>query len=185
MALVMLGSALAFSAVFTGPWGGLKSAAFATGTHAWLAYVLGFLALNLLVMPGLFTLAVWVRETWSGSKLQLRQAIAEQAQVLLPLGLFAWIAFTISFAFPKFNYVVAVIADPLGWGWNLLGNANATWLGDASGFSSLLQIAILVIGLSWSANVARRLAGPDFRKALTILIFTLLYSFAMLWLLVG
>jgi polyferredoxin len=38
LALVMLGSALAFSAVFTGPWGWLKNAAFAIGSPAWLGY---------------------------------------------------------------------------------------------------------------------------------------------------
>ena len=55
----MLGSALAFAAVFIGPWGWLKSAAFAIGSLAWLVYALGFLTLNLLVLPGLFSLAVW------------------------------------------------------------------------------------------------------------------------------
>lgn len=109
LALVMLGSALAFSAVFTGPWGSLKSAAFAIGSIAWLWYVLGFLALNLVVMPGLFTLAAWAGQKWSGGKTQLRRVIVDQAQALLPLGLFAWIAFTISFAFPKFSYVLSVV----------------------------------------------------------------------------
>jgi NAD-dependent dihydropyrimidine dehydrogenase PreA subunit len=189
LALVMLGSALAFSAVFTGPWGSLKSAAFAIGSIAWLWYVLGFLALNLVVMPGLFTLAAWAGQKWSGGKTQLQRVIADQAQALLPLGLFAWIAFTISFAFPKFSYVLSVVSDPLGWGWNLLGNANKAWSPDVSGFSSLLQIAILVIGLSWSANVVQRRTGtdnkPDFRQALPTLIFILLFSLAILWLLVG
>jgi hypothetical protein len=113
LALVMIGSALAFSAVFIGPWGSLKSAAFAIGSPAWLLYGLGFLALNLVVMPGSFALAVWTGQRLSGSQTQLRRAIARQAQVLLPLGLFAWIAFTISFAFPKFNYVLSVLSDPL------------------------------------------------------------------------
>ena len=138
-----------------------------------------------MALPCLFTLAAWAGYKRSGEKTGLRRAIAEQAQALLPLGLFAWIAFTISFAFPKFNYVLGVIAGPLGWGWNILGIANITWSKDVSGFSPLLQIAILVIGLFWSAKVAQRLAGFDFQKALPILIFILSYSFVMLWLLVG
>ncbi|MDD2696193.1 MAG: 4Fe-4S binding protein, partial [Anaerolineales bacterium] len=139
LALVMLGSALAFSAVFTGPWGSLKSAAFAIGSPAWLLYGLGFLALNLAVMPGSFALAVWAGQKWSRSRLELRSAIANQAQVLLPLGLLAWMAFTISFAVPKLNYVVSVLSDPLGWGWNLLGTAHPTWSLDGAGFSPILQ----------------------------------------------
>lgn len=189
LALVMLGSALVFSAVFIGPWGGLKSAAFAIGSTPWLLYGLAFLTLNLVVIPGFFALAVWSGERWSASKIQLRQAIASQSQVLLPLGLFAWIAFTISFALPKMNYVLSVISDPLGWGWNLLGTANTTWSPDVSAFSSILQVSLLMVGLFWSASIARRLAirnsSPDYRQALPTLAFCLVFSVVMLWLLVG
>lgn len=189
LALVMLGSALGFSAVFIGPWGSLKSAAFAIGSPGWLVYGLGFLALNLVVLPGSFALAVWAGQRFSGSMTQLRRAIASQSQVLLPLGLFAWIAFTISFAFPKFNYVLSVLSDPLGWGWNLLGTANTTWSPDVSAFSPLLQVALLLVGLLWSASVAQRLAKtgnqPVLQQLLPLLVFCLLFTLAMLWLLVG
>ena len=189
LALVMLGSALAFSAVFIGPWGILKSAAYTIGSPAWLLYGLGFLALNLVLMPGIFALAVWAGKRWSGSRFQLRGAISNQSQALLPLGLFAWIAFTIAFAFPKLNYVLSVISDPLGWGWNLLGAANTAWSPDVSSFSPFLQVALLMVGLFWSASVTRRLAarssGPDYRQALPIMVFCLVFSLAMLWLLVG
>jgi ferredoxin len=213
LALVMLGSVVAFSAVFTGPWGSLKSAAFAIGSSAWLLYALGFLALNLVVMPGLFTLAVWMPrllsreqpvlpgaspaaqarqatqargkgQSWPSGWTQLRRAIAEQSQALLPLGLFAWIAFTISFAFPKLNYVLSVLSDPLGRGWNLFGTASTGWSPDVSGFSPILQIALLTVGLFWSASVAQRLT-KTFRQSLPILAFCLSFTLAMLWLLVG
>jgi len=75
----------------------------------------GFLALNLLVLPGLFSLAVWTSQKFTGKKLPLKQEIANQSQALLPLGLMAWIAFTISFASPKLGYVLVVLNDPLGW----------------------------------------------------------------------
>lgn len=189
LALVMLGSALVFSAVFIGPWGALKAAAFAIGSPAWLLYGLGFLVLNLVILPGAFALAVWTGQRWSGGKVQLRRAIASQAQVLLPLGLFAWIAFTISFAFPKMNYVLSVISDPLGWGWNLFGTANSTWSPDVSAFSPVLQITLLMVGLCWSANVAKRLAMINtertLRQMIPVLAFCLAFSLVMLWLLIG
>jgi len=189
LALVMLGSALAFATVFTGPWGSLKSAAFAIGSPPWGLYALGFLAFNLTLMPGLFSLAVWMGSRWSGQKTQLRRAIGNQSQVLLPLGLFAWIAFTISFAFPKLNTVLSVLSDPLGWGWNLLGIANTPWSPDLSGISSILQVSILLAGLFWSASVAQRLVKASdrgsLRQALPILAFCFLFTLAMFWLLVG
>jgi hypothetical protein len=97
----------------------------------------------------------------------------------------AWIAFTVSFALPKLGYVLVVINDPLGWGWNLLGTGNSLWSPDVSGFSPVLQITLLCIGLFWSAHVARRLAGIDYRRTFPILAFSLAFSLGMLWILIG
>lgn len=185
LALVMLGSALAFAAVFTGPWGWLKMAAFKIGSLEWLGYAAGFLALNLLLLPGLFGLAVWVERQSSKVKLPLRREIANQSQALLPLGLMAWIAFTVSFALPKLGFVLGVLNDPFGWGWNLMGAAYTFWSPDVSGFSPYLQVLLLLAGLSWSANTAWRLAGNQLRRAAPILAFCLAFSLGMMWLLVG
>jgi len=185
LALVMLGSALAFTAVFVGPWGWLKSAAFAIGSLRWVGYAAAFLAFNLILLPGLFSLAAWFVRQSSKVRLPLKQEIANQSQALLPLGLFAWIAFTVSFALPKLGYVPGVLNDPLGWGWKLLGAGYTFWSPDVSGFSSVLQIILLLIGLFWSANVAWRLADSDYRRAGPIMAFCLAFSLGMLWLLIG
>ncbi|RPI30194.1 MAG: 4Fe-4S binding protein [Chloroflexota bacterium] len=189
LALGMLGSALAFAAVFTGPWGALKMAAFNIGSPAWFGYAAGLLGLNLVVLPGLFALAVWSGQKWAGFSGALRRAIANHAQALLPLGLCAWIAFTISFAFPKANYVLTVLSDPLGWGWNLFGTADLAWMPDVSAFSPALQAGLLLLGLVWSGRVIRDLTHSNdkssLRQALPLLGFCLAYSLALLWLLIG
>jgi hypothetical protein len=188
LALVMLGSALAFAAVFVGPWGWLKSAAYAIGSLQWAGYALAFLALNLIILPGLFALAVWAGQKLSGGTTSLRRAIASQAQALLPLGLMAWIAFTISFALPKLSFVVGVLNDPFGWGWSLLGTAGAGWSPDVSAFSPLLQAALLLLGVFWGSDVTRRLAENErrpWKSTLPVLGFCLAFVLGMLWLLVG
>ena len=185
LALIMLGSALAFAAVFVGPWGWLKMAAFEIGSLHWVGYSAGFLALNLLVLPGLFGSAVWLAGKSGKVRLSLKREIANQSQALLPLGLMAWIAFTISFALPKLGYVLGVINDPFGWGWNLMGSAYTFWSPDVSGFSVILQAGLLLIGLFWSASIAWRLAESSPRRALPVLAFCLAFSLTMLWLLVG
>jgi NAD-dependent dihydropyrimidine dehydrogenase PreA subunit len=185
LALVMLGSVLTFAAVFIGPWGWLKSAAFEIGSPRWAAYAAGFLALNILVLPALFALATWLGQNYSGRRRPLKREMANQSQALLPLGLMAWMAFTISFALPKLGLVVSVLNDPFGWGWNLLGHFYAPWSPDISGFSPVLQVILLLIGVFWSSSVARRLAGSDYRQAIPVLAFCLAFSLAMLWLLIG
>jgi polyferredoxin len=190
-ALVMLSSALVFSALFLGPWGKLKAAAYAIGQPSWMMYASAFLVFTTLILPGLFFLAVWASRRISGSLLSIRKAFATQAQALVPLGLMAWIGFTISFALIKLPVILTVLSDPLGLGWNLFGTARIAAFPDLSGFSSILEIIALLTGLFWSVRVARRLpdadktAKPSMGQALPVTIFSLLFTFGMLWLLIG
>jgi hypothetical protein len=96
----------------------------------------------------------------------------------------AWIAFTISFAFPKLSYVLSALSDPLGWGWNLFGAAGSAWVGQVSPLSLLLQVAVLIGGLFWACRVARQISG-SLRQALPLLVFSAAFTLAMLWLLIG
>ncbi|MGE5438996.1 MAG: hypothetical protein ACM3UR_04010, partial [Bacteroidota bacterium] len=58
LALVMIGCALAFSAVFLGSWGWLRRAAYSLGSIDWLIYGAAFLLFAGLLIPGLYALAV-------------------------------------------------------------------------------------------------------------------------------
>jgi hypothetical protein len=187
----MLGSALTFSAVFTGPWGSLKSAAYSIGTLQWGAYAVGFLFINLIGTPAVYGLAIRAgQSTWKGWA-SLRRSMANFTQALLPLGLFAWIAFTISFALPKLATILNVLSDPLGWGWDLFGTADSVLNTANWTFGPLLQVVALVIGLTWSVRLIARLKAEEppatriWRKVAPLTAFSLVYSLGMLWLLVG
>ncbi len=189
LALVMLGSALAFSAVFLGPWGWLKTAALNVGSYGWMVYVLGFLALNLIVLPGIFTLCAWVTKQYTHNGLSLRRLIANHTQALLPLGLMAWIAFTVSFALPKLSYILGVLNDPFGWGWHWLSASITTRSVDVSAFSPILQVFLLLVGVVWSTRVIGKLSQSDGSKRsflnLPVLAFSLVYTISLAWLLGG
>ena len=186
LGLVMLASALIDSAVFLGPWGELKSAAFAIGSGSWWTFAGAFILLTLVILPGLFALAVWAGQKLSGVKESLSKALAQQGQALVPLGLMAWIAFTVSFAFAKFSYVLPVVSDPLGNGWNLLG-VTAAGVGQETSISLFLQVALLALGLFWATRVAGRIActkNPG-KQSAPLITFSALFTLAMAWLLVG
>jgi ferredoxin len=189
LALVMLGSVVTFAAVFTGPWGWLKTAAFEIGSLAWVGYASAYLALNLLLLPAIFSTAVWAGQKFSRTRLSLKRAVATQAQVLLPLGLMAWIAFTVSFALPKLNLVLGVLNDPFGWGWHLLGLTDPGRMVNMAGISTILQVMLLLVGLFWSVRVSRKLSVTGEKKSirmnLPVLAFSLILTLVMLWLLVG
>ena len=187
LALIMLGSAIAFSAVFLGPWGLLKLAAFQIGSVQWLIYVLGFLVLNLFLLPALFSLCVWLKQQISRSHVALRQFIVIEAQGLIPLGLMAWIAFTISFALPKFSYVLGVLNDPLGMGSHILGLHAASASLDVSAFSPIIEVVLVIVGAIWAASVSRRIGRTDDKpiSGIPLILFYALYSVCLLWLFVG
>jgi hypothetical protein len=189
LALGMLGSVLVFAAVFTGPWGSLKAAAYALGSGPWRVYALGLLLINLVILPGLFLLAVWVGKVWSGASVSLRRELGNQTQILLPLGLFAWMAFTVSFAFPKLNLVTAVVTDPFGWGWKLLGAAGSSQLISLSRFTPGLQVVLVLVGLYMAAHTAGQLVSRRenrvWRQIVPVLVFCLAFAVGLLWLLVG
>jgi polyferredoxin len=157
--LIMLACAFIYSAVLIGPWGVLKETARAVGAPYWFAYAGIFLALNLAVLPGLFWLAVrsgqWISQS---EKMTTRKLFSDYAAVLVPLGLTAWVAFSLSFVLINLSYAWSVLSDPLGWGWDLLGTADLIWTPYMSGLVPYLQVAVLLIGLTAAIALALRTA---------------------------
>lgn len=156
-AFIMLGSALLYTAVYLGPWGSLKMAAYSIGSLPWLAYGLVFLALVLGILPGLFWLALRMGGWLARSQMPSRKAFIHFSYALLPLGLCAWVAFSLSFVSANFSYLWPVLSDPLGWGWNLFGSAHLPWTPYLNGFVPSLQAAALLIGLFWSGHAAYKI----------------------------
>lgn len=183
LALLMLGSVLAYSAVFLGPWGELKTAAYSIGAPAWWLYAGAFLTITLVLLPGLFVLAVRAGLALSGVRVPWKKTLAAQAHALTPLGLAAWAAFTVAFAFVKFPFIVSVLSDPLSLGWNLLGlTAMVAWP-DPSALSAALQLGVMALGLYAAARVAVKTAPGGRRQAIPVVGFCLLIALMLLWLL--
>lgn len=199
--LVMLTCAVLYSAVLLGPWGELKSAANAVMTPAWLGYALAFLALNVLVVPGLFFGSVILGQIVMGGrgkarrapmgKAALRQAFVGYARVLIPLGLAAWIAFSLGLVLVNGSYTLAVLADPFGWGWDLFGLAHIPWTPLIPKLIPYLQALILIGGLAAAVSLAAHIAREQARGqrawlgALPVSLFCLGVTLVLLWLVMG
>jgi hypothetical protein len=105
--------------------------------------------------------------------------------VLLPLGLAAWAAFSLSFVLINFSYAWQVLSDPFGWGWNLLGTADWPWTPYFSGLVPFLQIPVLLTGLVAAIGVALRTAREQRvsqRAALPVVAFCVLFTLGLFWL---
>jgi hypothetical protein len=174
-AFIMLGSAMVYSAVMLGSWGQLKAAAYAVGTSAWLLYAFAFLIFIFGALPAAFFVAASFN----------RKSFTHFAYALIPLGLLAWIAFSLSFVFANASYLLPAISDPFGWGWNLFGTVDFKWTPLLTQVTPTLQAAALIVGLAWSSKVAMQIGEQINAKAHGVIAFCFVITLGMLWLLVG
>jgi polyferredoxin len=179
-AFIMMGAAMIYAGVLLGPWGVLKDAAYNVGTSAWFIYVLVFLAMIFLALPGLFSLGILPAK----SSVPFKQRFTSLSTALIPLGLMFWVAFSLSFILTNASYILAALSDPLGLGWNLFGTANIPWQPMLTSVLAPAQTLVLVGGLIWSARTAQKAANEVRTSAIPTIAFCFVATAFMLWLLV-
>jgi hypothetical protein len=156
-ALIMLACAMLYSAVLLGPWGWVKDWANMESASRWVVYAIGFLAVNLLLLPGLFWITVVAARTVARLQVPIKRLFVDFAYSLVPMGLTGWIAFSLSFVFVNGSYAVSVLSDPFGWGWDLFGTRSVSWTPVLPGLTLILQVGVLIAGLVFSVVVAYRI----------------------------
>jgi hypothetical protein len=156
-AIIMLTCALVYSGVLLGPWGWLKQWANMDSFFHWSVYALGFLALNLLIIPSIFGFATMISRVLSGANTSLKKLFVEYSYSLVPIGLSGWIAFSLSFVFVNGSYAISVLSDPFGWGWNLFGTRFTPWSPFLTNLMPGFQSIILALGLISSIILAYRI----------------------------
>jgi hypothetical protein len=191
-AFIMLGCALAYSTVLLGPWGWVKSWANMDTLAHWGLYVVGLWIFTLLLVPGLFWLATTVSHRLASQASPRRNLFIAYAYTLVPLGLAAWIAFSLGFVLTNGSYALSVISDPFGWGWNIFGTANIPWTPYWANLTGWLQTGVLTTGLIFAIQTAYRIARQQclqhrqaFVAMLPIASFLTTTTFVFLWLYLG
>ena len=161
--LIMLACALLYSAVLLGPWGWLKNWANMQSLPHWAAYAAGFLAINLLLLPGLFWLAAAAAGAVARLQTPVKRLFVDYAYSLIPMGLTGWIALSFSFVFVNGSYAASVLSDPFGWGWNLFGTRSVPWTPLWPEVMAALQVLLLLVGLIFSVVIAYRIGRQHAR----------------------
>jgi hypothetical protein len=179
-AFIMLGSAIIYAGVLLGPWAALKNAAYHVGTGAWFIYVLAFLAILFIILPGLFALGVLQKK----SAISLKHRFATVSTALIPLGMMFWVAFSLSFVLTNATYILVTLSDPLGLGWNLIGTANIAWQPIFTSAIAPIQTLALAVGLLWSARTAQKAAIAVRVSSIPVIVYCLIATLLMLWLLI-
>jgi hypothetical protein len=155
--LIMLACAILYSVVLLGPWGWVKDWANMESVSGWAIYAAGFLGVSLVLVPGLFWLATVAARGLAHVRVPVKRLFVDYAYSLVPIGLASWIAFSFSFVFVNGSYVVMVLSDPFGWGWDLFGTRETPWIPVLPGLLSWLQLGLLLVGLIFSVSIAYRI----------------------------
>lgn len=147
-AFIMLACAAIYPIVLLGPWGWLKAWANLSSWPGFGLYAAAFLGVTLVGVPGAHLATVATTRSLGGLReVPLRRLFVALAYPLVPLGLAAWVAFTLSFVFANLSYALPVLSDPFGWGWNLLGTRDLPWRPWLMGWVPTLQAIVLIAGL--------------------------------------
>ena len=101
----------------------------------------------LLIVPGFFMLVAKGARRFAGAKIDSRVLILRLAYILIPIGIFAWIAFSLPTIMVNYGYIISVFSDPLGLGWDLLGTADAHFKALIPDLIPVIQGLVLLAGL--------------------------------------
>ena len=148
--IIMLMVAIVFSVTMSGPWSVIKDAANVTESRQilpFLIYVALIWILALGVFPGIFALVARAARRLAGSQEDNRTVILRLAYILVPIGIFAWIAFSLPMLMVNYGYILNVLSDPLGLGWDILGTADFPFRPFYPQSIPLIQGIILLCGL--------------------------------------
>lgn len=149
-AIIMLVVAIAFSVTMLGPWGFIKEAANVTESRQvipFLIYLASLWGLTLLVVPGLFVLTAKGAGRLAGGGINHRALTLRLAYILIPLGIFFWIAFSLPAVMTNYNYILSVLSDPLGLGWDIFGTANYPFKPFIPEWIPVIQGVLLLAGI--------------------------------------
>jgi hypothetical protein len=165
-AFIMLVLAMAYTVTLLGPWGFLKDWANISEKGNFVGFIIYSATLwfsCLLGFPAIYYIAVKLGHWWAKMKKQngavsLKDMFIRYSYTLVPLGLLAWVAFSLPLIMVNGSYILSVLSDPLGRGWNLFGTAHIPWTPVYPEYATYIQVALLLVGLYYGIKKGLEIA---------------------------
>ena len=155
-ASIMLVLAFSYSVVLLGPYGQLKDWANISEVGNWGGfglYAIGQALLALIVFPGLYYLSIRLAKWYARiDNVSTKELFLKYAYMLVPMGLLAWIAFSVPLIMVNGSYIISVTSDPLGWGMDLFGTAHFPWTPFWPEWVPFIQVPILLAGFYYGVR---------------------------------
>jgi hypothetical protein len=167
-AFIMTALAAVYAIVLLGPYGQIKDWANVTFSRSWggfAALAATMIVASVVVLPGLYAPFVEIARRAGRRTVDFWTLFVRGAFGLVPLGLAAWIGFSVPLVLVNGAYVLQVLSDPFGWGWNLFGTKDVAWNPMGEAWIPLMQAGLIVLGLAVGIVKTRRALEPLFEEA--------------------
>ena len=152
MTLIMIALVIAYTVTLLGPWGTPRSWSNVTEVRNWGGFALHSIIVwvsALVVFPALwYGLSRIARRFAKSPKVSARDLFIRYSYMLVPVGLLAWIAFSLPLIMLNWTHITSSLSDPLGWGWDVFGSADQHWSPLFPEWIPYLQVPLLLIGLA-------------------------------------
>ncbi|OGH63531.1 MAG: hypothetical protein A3I06_05125 [Candidatus Lindowbacteria bacterium RIFCSPLOWO2_02_FULL_62_12] len=161
-AFIMLTLAAAYSIVLLGPYGIVKDFANVAEVGDWKGfgiYAGGLWLTALAALPAAFAACVWIGRRLAGrSDLGQKEIFLGLSYVFVPMGLLAWIAFSFPLIMINGSYILNVMSDPMGRGWDLFRTAQIHWSPILPEYVGCIQAPLLFLGAFYAIRAGYRFA---------------------------
>jgi len=78
------------------------------------------------------------------------------AYMFIPIGIFAWMAFSLPSIMVNYSYILNVLSDPMGLGWDLFGTAHYPYSPFHPDWVPYIQAVMLLTGLYFGIKRSRQ-----------------------------
>ncbi len=106
----------------------------------------------------------WSKVLSRVKEVRVKELFVKYSYAYVPLGLMAWVCFSVPLLMMSGAYIVAVISDPFGWGWNLFDTAHVKWSPILPHWIPYIQAPLLLIGFFYSIISIFRISRRIFDK---------------------
>jgi len=189
-ALTMMGIFFSFFIAFQGPFAYFKDTVRGVSLGKYISYLAEASVIDFLLIPASLLLFAFLSKIASRNKeVKLKDVFVNFSYCLVPIGLTIWAAFSLGIILPNGSYLLRVLSDPFGWGWNLFGTAHSPWTPIFTGVMPYLQMGSIFVGLLFALDFGFKFSLQTYstleeakRGWIPILCYLVLITIACLWL---
>ncbi|MBI2183400.1 MAG: 4Fe-4S binding protein [Thaumarchaeota archaeon] len=187
-AAVMLSLAILYAVVWFGPWEFIRLWALFKEGYSFMLYAALYIGASMALMPAIYFGVTAASRRVSGLRNSRSEFFSSLSPSLIPIGVMTWISFILGIMSLHLSYVVPVLSDPFGWGWNLFGTKTIPWSRLFPEPLPFAQVSLVLVGLVYSGFTALGTSYDMTRKkedavktSLPLIVFLGLVSIFLVW----